>query len=419
MNKQTEEKNVEVVETIRNNSELLFIYDATRCNPNGDPDDENKPRMDYDRNVNLVSDVRLKRYIRDYLMDYKNETVFVCKVDGETVDATGRLKYLYFLSNIILALDDKGKLDDAKLDNNVKKILKSDTQSKRGKLENFITAIKDGKKDFKDINSYKGLSKELNLKISGKSSDLQEIKDTDIAKLNDNCLLSELIDVRYFGATMPIKSKEGIGSSRTFTGPIQFNWGYSLNKVMGPMDSNGITATFGGATDEYSTMGKDYRVDYSIIAFHGIISAKRAEHTLLKDDDIDLFDEAMIKAIPLEATTRSKTGQNPLLYIRVEYNNPEFFLCDLRKYVKLLNKKTKELNFDETDKLRSTKDYEIDLTELKGKLEKKGSNISAIYFWRDEDVEINGWNLEEDLEYKEDGKVKVVKVIKLPKTQNK
>jgi CRISPR-associated protein Csh2 len=51
-----------------NNSDILFIYDAKLCNPNGDPDDENKPRMDYDTQTNLVSDVRLKRYLRDYLM---------------------------------------------------------------------------------------------------------------------------------------------------------------------------------------------------------------------------------------------------------------------------------------------------------------------------------------------------------------
>ena len=89
-----EEKQWGEGKTIRNNSEILFIYDARMCNPNGDPDDENKPRMDYNRNINLVSDVRLKRYIRDYLMDYKGRTIFVSKVGGVTVDATKRLKKL-------------------------------------------------------------------------------------------------------------------------------------------------------------------------------------------------------------------------------------------------------------------------------------------------------------------------------------
>src|SRR3954469_11043079 len=53
--------------TIENNSDFLFLFDATLCNPNGDPDQENKPRMDYDTKTNLVTDTRLKRSIRDYL----------------------------------------------------------------------------------------------------------------------------------------------------------------------------------------------------------------------------------------------------------------------------------------------------------------------------------------------------------------
>ena len=53
--------------TIAHNSDFLFLYEAIQCNPNGDIDQENKPRMDYDNQINLVTDVRIKRYIRDFL----------------------------------------------------------------------------------------------------------------------------------------------------------------------------------------------------------------------------------------------------------------------------------------------------------------------------------------------------------------
>lgn len=56
---------------IRKRSELLFLYDVTNGNPNGDPADENKPRIDEESGVNIVTDVRLKRTIRDYLFNYK------------------------------------------------------------------------------------------------------------------------------------------------------------------------------------------------------------------------------------------------------------------------------------------------------------------------------------------------------------
>lgn len=315
--------------TIENNSEMLFIYDARMCNPNGDPDDENKPRMDYSRNLNLVSDVRLKRYIRDYLMDYKKKTIFVSRIGGAAVNAK---------TSLATILDIKNRV-----------------------------------------------------KINITSGDVETF-------------LDRAVDVRMFGAIIPdVTFKEGKGNV-TFTGPIQFNWGRSLNKVTGPMESSGITSHFqtGKMTDEEEStkgsgaMGKDYRVDYSLIAFHGIISANRGKSTKLTAEDLGLFDEAMIKAIPLEATTRSKIGQSPLLYIRVEYTTPEFFSGDFRRYVKIVEKdgegNIKEIPFNDTAKLRSTEDYKLDLTRLRGRLIEHGDKISKIHFWKSDDIELIGWN---------------------------
>ena len=69
--------------TIANRSELVFLYDLKDANPNGDPLDENKPRIDEETGINLVTDVRLKRTIRDYLHDFKNEEIFVRAVRKE------------------------------------------------------------------------------------------------------------------------------------------------------------------------------------------------------------------------------------------------------------------------------------------------------------------------------------------------
>lgn len=64
-------------EYVSNRSEILFLYDVKDNNPNGDPLDENKPRLDEETMQNLVTDVRLKRTIRDYLHDYLGQLVFV------------------------------------------------------------------------------------------------------------------------------------------------------------------------------------------------------------------------------------------------------------------------------------------------------------------------------------------------------
>jgi len=57
-------------ETVENRSEIVFLYDARDCNPNGNPLSANdKPRVDETTGEAVVTDVRLKRYIRDQLDD--------------------------------------------------------------------------------------------------------------------------------------------------------------------------------------------------------------------------------------------------------------------------------------------------------------------------------------------------------------
>ena len=76
-----------------NRSELVFLYDIADANPNGDPLDDNKPRLDEETEVNIVTDVRLKRTIRDYLHDYKNQGIFIKEIqdsDGNIQDAKQR-----------------------------------------------------------------------------------------------------------------------------------------------------------------------------------------------------------------------------------------------------------------------------------------------------------------------------------------
>jgi len=68
---------------IKNRSEIIFMYDIKDANPNGDPLDDNKPRIDEDTMTNLVTDVRLKRTIRDHLNDFKGENVFIIETRHE------------------------------------------------------------------------------------------------------------------------------------------------------------------------------------------------------------------------------------------------------------------------------------------------------------------------------------------------
>jgi len=70
---------------VNNRSEIVFLYDIKDANPNGDPMNENKPRIDEETGINIVTDTRLKRTIRDYLHNFKGQDVFIIeeiKEDG-------------------------------------------------------------------------------------------------------------------------------------------------------------------------------------------------------------------------------------------------------------------------------------------------------------------------------------------------
>lgn len=54
-------------EPIKNRYEFLILFDVENGNPNGDPDAGNMPRIDPETNLGLVTDVCLKRKIRNYV----------------------------------------------------------------------------------------------------------------------------------------------------------------------------------------------------------------------------------------------------------------------------------------------------------------------------------------------------------------
>lgn len=94
--------------SINNRSEIVFLYDIKDANPNGDPMDENKPRIDEETGKNIVTDVRLKRTIRDYLHNFRGKDIFIIeeiKEDGTQKTREERIRDLQ-----IRTRDDEQKL---------------------------------------------------------------------------------------------------------------------------------------------------------------------------------------------------------------------------------------------------------------------------------------------------------------------
>ncbi len=82
---------------IKNRYDFVILFDVENGNPNGDPDAGNLPRVDAETGLGLVTDVCLKRKIRDYVETIKEgecgyriyikENVPLNKSDAEAFDA--------------------------------------------------------------------------------------------------------------------------------------------------------------------------------------------------------------------------------------------------------------------------------------------------------------------------------------------
>jgi len=300
---------------IKNNSDFLYIYEAINCNPNGDPDQENKPRMDYDTNTNLVTDTRIKRYIRDYLKNQGHE-IFVDMENERKVNPDTKLEAV-----VERLLSDRDEMNS---------LFTGNTEL----LEKFDKIITD-KEDADSILDalQKKKNKELNSFIL-----MQLVK-------------QKFVDIRMFGSAFAVKEFK-----KPLTGPIQLNWGYSLNKVE-LMDSNSIVTIM---NDDESTFGKDYRVYYSLLAFNGTINKFAAKTTGLTDEDIKLFRSSIWESMPA-LPTRSKLNQYPKLYIEIIYNEKfsNGYFGDLRNYISV-----KSVDDLEDKQVRKLNDLNINFEKL-------------------------------------------------------
>ncbi|MCM8747879.1 type I-B CRISPR-associated protein Cas7/Csh2 [Thermomicrobiaceae bacterium CFH 74404] len=306
------------------NADIVFLYDAKLTNPNGDPDDENRPRMDPFTRRALVSDVRLKRYLRDYWIGQGLDVWVRTREDGTRLDASTRLEDL-------------------------RQAYAQETGQQAGRRTRDEAGFRDW-------------------------------------------FLDRLIDVRLFGATLPIKAEDGgRGLSEQYTGPVQFAWGYSLHEVeLNP--SNSITSTFagrGGEKGEYGTIGKDWRLLYALIGFWGHVASQRARHTRMTPADLTTLEQGLLRCLTSEATTRSKVGQTPRLYVRVDWRDHSPPFGDPRDGLKLLPV-SEELP---VERWRSIEEYVLDLQPLVDRLMRYRDQIAGIRYWRHDELNVRGEEL--------------------------
>jgi CRISPR-associated protein Csd2 len=225
---------------IANRYDFVLLFEVTNGNPNGDPDAGNMPRLDPETYRGLVSDVSLKRKVRNYVSFAKGEEA--PEADAP-LDAIGQRYEIFVTERAIL-----------------------DHKQRRAWTANAITPDKQ--------NEYGKLPKD----------DAQ-------ARILGDWMCANFFDVRTFGAVMSTKG----GNCGQVRGPVQLTFAQSIEPIV-PAE---ITITRMAATTEDDTkgdnrtMGRKHIVPYGLYRAHGFISAKLAERTGFSDADLELLFDAL------------------------------------------------------------------------------------------------------------------------------
>lgn len=215
----------------KNRIDFLFIFDCLDGNPNGDPNMDNLPRQDPETGHGLVSDVAIKRRIRDY------------------VEATGTRIYV----KAGTALDET----------------RDEAYQALGVDDGSAKDTDDGKKK-----KTKGLAK----------------KDASIDSLRD-WMCEKFYDIRTFGAVMS-QSKKNCGQVR---GPVQITFSRSIDPIVPMSQAITVCAAQTGAEDkENQTMGRKAMMPYGLYVGRGFFSPTLAKQTGFGDDDFKLLMQALL-----------------------------------------------------------------------------------------------------------------------------
>ena len=222
-----------MAEAIKNRYDFVFFFDVKNGNPNGDPDAGNMPRIDPDTSRGIVSDVCLKRKIRNYVDLVKSETV-----DDPDV-AEGELGYKIYVQEAAV-LNDRNR----------KAYVHYDTKSVTKKLPK---------------------AKEDQLKVT-------------------KFMCDNFFDIRSFGAVMT--TEVNCGQVR---GPVQLCFAESVDPVLPlEMSITRMAVTNEKDAEKEKTMGRKQYVPYGLYRAEGFISAALAEKTGFSQEDLDLLFEALM-----------------------------------------------------------------------------------------------------------------------------
>ncbi len=298
---------------INNRYDFVFLFDVKDGNPNGDPDQDNLPRVDIENQEGLVTDVCIKRKVRNYV-----ELKFDKALESEKNEHLIFIRQGNVLNTIIQSADG----------------------------ESVKTRQEDLCKKYWDIRSFGAVLS------TGKE------KDEPAESTNNN------EDGEKKGKKSKEKKGKGAGTVR---GPIQFTFSRSEDRIFQAEH----TITRCAVTKEEdakkqedrefaSTMGRKATVPYALYRMHGFVSAVDAAKTGFSENDLNLLWEALLNAFEHDrSAARGEMNPRKLIVFKHDSHLGNARSGELFERVQVEKKK------DGNVPPRSWNDYEIKINNEK------------------------------------------------------
>ena len=235
--------------------DFVLVFDVRDGNPNGDPDAGNMPRLDAESGHGLVTDVSLKRKVRNF--------VGLVKEQDERAPVDGEKRFeIYVREKAILNHQHQRAYSALNLD-------AAPEEQAQEATENIATDAKK-KKPGKD-------------KRKGSADDVSQAR---------QWMCQNFFDVRTFGAVM----STGVNCGQV-RGPVQLTFARSVEPIVALEHSitrMAVTNEKDQAEDgDNRTMGRKHTVPYGVYVAHGFVSSFLAKQTGFGEDDLELVFQAL------------------------------------------------------------------------------------------------------------------------------
>lgn len=283
---------------IQNRYDFVLLFDVKDGNPNGDPDAGNLPRIDPETGHGLVTDVCLKRKVRNFVSLEKN-LVSPYDIYVKEKAVLGRAHFDAYKALGIELGEESRQLITRELAEQLEEVSMPEGLSISEDEDERLYLVVEAVADKKEI---RGWLKEVKISAQTKKIVNEALKQaksrrpkSEEVQQGRDQMCKTFYDIRTFGAVLSLKTAPNCGQVR---GPVQLTFARSVEPIV-PLEHS-ITrmavATEAEAEKQQGdnrTMGRKFTVPYALYRCHGFVSAPLAEQTGFSEEDMNLLWEAL------------------------------------------------------------------------------------------------------------------------------